>query len=88
MGSMGCTMLRIGSKVSDFMDQRKQKLVGIEIYVEGDGLNGLISAKPKISEFGVSRFFDEKMKGAFLPKLKAIGNCAFGKMPSKETEEL
>jgi hypothetical protein len=51
-------------------------------------LNGLISAKPKISEFGVSRFFDEKMKGAFLPKLKAIGNCAFGEMPVEETKEL
>jgi hypothetical protein len=88
MGSMGCTMLRKGSKVSDFMDQRKQKLVGIEIYVEGDGLNGLISAEPKISEFGVSRFFNEKMKGAFLPKLKAIGNCAFGEMPVEETKEL
>ena len=86
MGSMGYTMLRKGSKVSDFMDQRKQKLVGIEVYVEGDGLNGLISTKPKISEFCISRFFNEKMKGAFLPKLKAIGNCAFGEMPAKKTK--
>ena len=66
------------------MDQRKQKLVGIKVYVEGDGLNGLIPAKPKISEFGVSRFFNEKMKGTFFPKLKAIGNCTFGKMPMEE----
>lgn len=83
---MGCTMLRKGPKVGDFMDQRQQKLVGIEVYVEGDGLNGLISTKPKISEFCISRFFNEKMKGAFLPKLKAIGNCAFGEMPVEETE--
>jgi hypothetical protein len=88
MGSMGCTMLRKGSKVGDFMDQRKQKLVGIEVYVERDGLNGLISAKPKISEFGISRFFNKKMEGAFFPKLNAIGNCAFGEMPMEETKEL
>jgi hypothetical protein len=46
---MGCAILSEGSKVGDFMDQRQQKLVGIEVCVEGDGLNGLISAKPEIS---------------------------------------
>jgi hypothetical protein len=70
------------------MDQRQQKLVGIEVCVEGDGLDGLISAKPKISKFGISRFFNEKMKAAFFPKLKAIGNCVFGEMPVEETKEL
>jgi len=67
MGSMGCTILSEGSKVGDFMDQRQQKLVGIEVCVEGDGLNGLISAKPEVSEFGIPRLFYEKMKGAFFP---------------------
>jgi hypothetical protein len=70
------------------MDQRKQKLVGVEVYVEGDGLNGLPSAVPKISEFGISRLFNKKMKGGFFPKLKAIRDCTFGKMPGKETMEL
>jgi hypothetical protein len=51
-------------------------------------LNGLISAKPKIAEFGVSRFFNKKMKGAFFPKLKAIGDCTCGEMPVEETKEL
>ena len=85
---MGSAILGKCPKVGDFMDQGKQKLVGVEVYVEGNGLDGLSAMVSKIAEFGISRFFNKKMKRTFFPKLKAIGDCTFGKMPMEETKEL
>jgi hypothetical protein len=52
-----------------------QKLEGVKVVIDGNGLDFLVAAIPEISEFGLSGFCDIKVEGKLLPQLKAIFRC-------------
>jgi hypothetical protein len=55
-------------------------LIGVEVRVERDGLNGLAFSVAEVSQFGISWWFYKKIERTNLPKLNAVGDCVFGEM--------
>lgn len=74
--------------MSDFMDIGKQKLIGVEISVDRDGLYAAVSTVAEVPKFGFSSFVNRKMKGVFLPNPNAILKAGKRKMAGKDLPEL
>lgn len=80
MGSMRSSKASESSEVCYLMNECQQELVGIEVRVERDRLDGSVFSVAEVSQLGISRRLYKKIERDLFPKLNAIGNCAFGEM--------
>jgi hypothetical protein len=54
-------------KVSNLMNECDQKLKAVQVTIDGDGLDRLISSISKVSQFSLPTSGDFKMKRSFGP---------------------
>jgi hypothetical protein len=77
MGSVSSPKAIKGSEVCHLMNVGKKKLVGVEVRVERDRLNGSVFSVAEVSQLGISWWFYKKIERTFFPKLNAVGDCVF-----------
>ena len=72
MGHTADGVGRINTVVCHFVDIGDQKLIGIQVVVDGDFLNWLIPAKPEVTQLGTAGTGNDKLEGLLFPKGKTI----------------